>query len=135
MPPKSSGVYRYGLAVLSVAVALGIKLILLHFNLPYPLSSAFLAAIAIAFWFGGTGPGVIAVVLSSLAFGFIVVPYQVDLLEQSNKPVSFSTVIPYLAYFVLVALLMGWFSSSRRRAERERPGAAGAQAGGRTDGR
>src|ERR1700731_1472948 len=39
--------FRYGLAVLSVAVALGIKLALQKFNVGYPLSSSFLAAIAI----------------------------------------------------------------------------------------
>ena len=38
--------FRYGLAVLSVAAALGIKLTLQKFNVGYPLSSSFLAAIA-----------------------------------------------------------------------------------------
>ena len=70
MPPPGSNVYRYGLAVLFVALALGIKLSLPHFNLPYLLLSSLLAAIAIAFWFGGTGPGVIAVVLSSCGIWF-----------------------------------------------------------------
>lgn len=63
--PARFSVYLDGLAVLSVA--LGIKLTLLHFNLPYPLSSSFLAAIAIAFWSGGIVPGAIAVVVSSKA--------------------------------------------------------------------
>jgi C4-dicarboxylate-specific signal transduction histidine kinase len=99
-------------------MALAIKLILLHFNFPYPLSSSFLAAIAVAFWFGGTGPGVLAVLLSSLAFGYIVVPYQIDLIDGSTQPVYFAAILPYLTYFVLVALLMSWFSSSRRKAER-----------------
>jgi hypothetical protein len=40
-------IFRYGLAVLSVALALGIKLLLLRLNFPYPLSTSFLAAIAI----------------------------------------------------------------------------------------
>ena len=126
MRPARSSVFRYGLAVLAVAIALGIKLTLLHFDLPYPLSSSFLAAIAIAFWYGGTGPGVIAVLLSSIAFGFFVVPYQVDyrilLPDGSIKPVylqsKFRTTLPYLIYFILVALLTSWFSSSRRSAER-----------------
>jgi len=114
------------LAVLAVAIALGIKLILLHFDLPYPLSSSFLAAIAIAFWYGGTGPGVIAVLLSSIAFGFFVVPYQIDYRilfpDGSIKPVylqpNFRTTLPYLIYFILVALVTSWFSASRRSAER-----------------
>ena len=126
MQPERSPVFRYGLAVLAVAIALGIKLTLLHFNLPYPLSSSFLVAIAFTFWFGGTGPGVLAVVLSSIAFGYFVVPYQVDyrilLSDGSTRPVyapaRFSTTLPYLIYFIVVACLMSWFSSSRRRAER-----------------
>lgn len=125
MPPRRSSAYRYGLAVLSVAAALGIKLVLLYFNFPYPVSGSFLAAIAVAFWFGGNGPGVLSVLLSTLAFGYFVVPYQVDHLillpDGSSKPVylqaSFTTHLSYLIYFILVALLMGWFSSSRRRAE------------------
>jgi signal transduction histidine kinase len=118
--------FRYGLAVLSVAAALGIKLILQKFNVGYPLSSSFLAAIAISFWYGGTGPGLVSVVLSFVAFGYFVLPYEVAyrmvLPDGSTKPVylsaSWRSHLPYFIYFAVVALLMSWFSSSRRRAER-----------------
>jgi PAS domain S-box-containing protein len=119
-------VWRYGLAVLSVGAALAIKLILLHFDFSYPLSTSFLAAIAITFWYGGTGPGVLAFVLSSLAFGYFVLPYQIDyrivLPNGSTKAVYLPSGglshLLYLFYFALVAFLMSWFSSSRRRSER-----------------
>ena len=118
-------IFPYGLAVLSVAVALGIKLILLHFGFPYPLSTSFLLAIAITFWFAGTGPGILSVLLSFIAFAFFVLPTQADsrilLPDGSTKPVYVSGVtashIQYFFYFALLALLMSWFSSSRRRAE------------------
>ena len=118
-------VFRYGLAVLSFAIALGVKLILLHFNFPYPLSTSFLLAIAITFWYAGTGPGILSVLLSFIAFAFFVLPYQVDYRivfpDGSTKPVYVSGVnashIQYFFYFALLALLMSWFSSSRRRAE------------------
>src|SRR6266536_1310704 len=118
-------VFRYGLAVLSVAIALGVKLILLHFDFSYPLSTSFLLAIAITFWYAGTGPGILSVLLSFIAFAFFVLPYQVDyrivLPDGSTKPVYVSGVnashIQYFFYFALLALLMSWFSSSRRRAE------------------
>src|SRR5882724_13354610 len=118
--------FRYGLAVLCVAAALGIKLILQKFNVGYPLSSSFLAAIAISFWYGGTGPGLVSVVLSFVAFGYFVLPYEVAyrmvLPDGSTKPVylsaSWRSHLPYFIYFAVVALLMSWFSSSRRRAER-----------------
>jgi PAS domain S-box-containing protein len=119
-------IFRYGLAVLSVAIALGIKLILLYFDFPYPLTTSFLLAIAITFWYAGTGPGILSVLLSFTAFALFVVPYQVDyrmvLPDGSTKPVYVSGLrashVQYFFYFALVALLMSWFSSSRRRAER-----------------
>jgi PAS domain S-box-containing protein len=119
-------IFRYGLAVLSVAIALGVKLILLHFNFPYPLSTSFLVAIAITFWYAGTGPGIFSVLLSFAAFALFVLPSQVDyrigLPDGSTKPVYVSGVgishVLYFFYFAVVALLMSWFSSSRRRAER-----------------
>jgi len=118
-------VFRYGLAVLSVAIALGVKLILLHFDFSYPLSTSFLLAIAITFWYAGTGPGILSVFLSFLAFALFVIPNQVDyrivLPDGSTKLVYVSGVtashIQYFFYFALLALLMSWFSSSRRRAE------------------
>ena len=123
--PARSPVLRYGLAVLVVALALGLKLILLHFNSPYPVTASFLAAIAIAFWFFGKGPGVLSVLLSCLAFGYFVAPYQTDyvllLPDGSTKPVyvheNFLALLPHLTYFIVVALLISWFSSSRRKAE------------------
>ncbi|HEY2712974.1 MAG TPA: PAS domain S-box protein [Chthoniobacterales bacterium] len=119
-------IFRYGLAILSVALALGTKLLLLRLDFPYPLSTTFLAAIAITFWYAGTGPGTLALVLSSLAFGYFVLPNQIDyrlvLPDGSTKPVYLPTGgashLLYLTYFGLAALLMGWFSSSRSRAER-----------------
>ena len=85
------GIFRYGLAVLSVALAFGIKVFLQQLHFGYPLSTSFLAAIAVTFWYAGTGPGILALVLSCAAFGFFVLPYQVDyrivLADGSTKPV------------------------------------------------
>jgi hypothetical protein len=81
-------IFRFELAVLSVAAALGIKLILQHFNVGYPLS---FAAIAIAFWYGGKGPGILSLFLSFVVFGYFVLPHEVDyrmvLPDGSTKPV------------------------------------------------
>jgi K+-sensing histidine kinase KdpD len=66
----TSVVLRYGLAVVAVAIALGLAL-LAHLqtvhNLEFPL---FLMAIAVTVWYAGAGPGVLAVVLSSLSFDY-----------------------------------------------------------------
>jgi C4-dicarboxylate-specific signal transduction histidine kinase len=63
--------------------------------------------------------------LSAIAFGYFVAPYQIDYLlllpDGSTKPVymhsNFISTLPYLGYFIVVALLMSWFSSSRKSAE------------------
>src|SRR5258705_1260066 len=125
-PAARSPAYRYGLAIVAVAIALAIKLFLLPFEVPFPLSLSFLAVIAIAFWFEGDGPGVLAVLLSAAAFVYFVVPYQIDYrmmlpdgsVKSAHLPATFITTLPYLIYFVLVAIITSWFSSSRRSAER-----------------
>ena len=45
-PASQRAAFGYSLAVVSVAAAVAIKLIRQHFNVGYPLSSSFLAAIA-----------------------------------------------------------------------------------------
>src|SRR5437868_13086952 len=118
--------FGYTLAFVSVAAALAIKLVAMRFGFLYPVSSSFLAAIAITFWFGGRRPGILALLLSFVAFGYFVLPYQIDyrivLPDGSTKPVYLSargnSYLSYFTYFAVVAFLMSWFSSSRRRAER-----------------
>jgi PAS domain S-box-containing protein len=69
--PSASFTLRYGLAFASVACALLLDLLFHHFNLPHPFAAFALSAIAITFWYGGTKPGIVAVLLSSLIRGFI----------------------------------------------------------------
>jgi K+-sensing histidine kinase KdpD len=70
LPNISSPFQRYGLAVLCVAIALGIALLLerYHFRgVEFPL---FLFAIALTVWYAGVGPAILAVIFSSLAFDY-----------------------------------------------------------------
>src|SRR5258705_6249174 len=69
--PGASFARRYGLAFASVAGALLLDLLFRHFNLPHPFAAFTLSAIAITFWYGGTKPGIVAVLLSSLIRRFI----------------------------------------------------------------
>jgi hypothetical protein len=62
-----SPVLRYGLAVLSVSVALGASLLVERFQFRNVADPLFLFAIAIAVWYAGIGPAILAVVLSGLA--------------------------------------------------------------------
>jgi hypothetical protein len=60
----------YGLAVVSVGVALGIGLLLQRYSFHGVESLLFLFAIVLTVWFGGGGPAVLAVALASLAFNY-----------------------------------------------------------------
>jgi C4-dicarboxylate-specific signal transduction histidine kinase len=102
-----SGFYRYGLAILAVASALVITQSLKPTVFPTPL---FFAAVVISTWFGGTGPGITAIILATLVLDFFFV-----------SPVRGFTIraadLPYMAQFVLPALLSGWFTKKRKEAE------------------
>src|SRR5580700_2988510 len=106
--PGSPVVLRYGTAIILVAGALGIALFLRHDNLPHPFISFSLAAIAITFWSAGTGPGLVALLLSYLALSALFVPGKI--LGSSSEP--------YLAFYGIFGTAVSWFSTSRRRAER-----------------
>ena len=99
---------RYGAAVVMVAIALGAALALRHDNLPHPFISFSLAAIAITFWYAGTLPGLLAILLSYLALSEFFVPGKI----------MGSSAEPYLAFYGIFGAAVSWFSASRRRAER-----------------
>src|ERR1700719_3145509 len=101
--PGASFARRYGLAFVSVAVAPLLELLFHHFHLPHPFAAFALSAIAITFWYGGTKPGFVAVLLSSLIRGFIF----------EAETSSLSRVL-YELVFLTFAILMIWV---RRRKE------------------
>src|ERR1700757_3768759 len=72
--PTTSAPLRFGLAVISVAAALGLSLAFTHFHLPQPFGAFALSAIALTFWYAGTAPGVLAAVLSSIVRDYLFEP-------------------------------------------------------------
>src|SRR5260370_16033779 len=100
---------RYGLAVASVGVALGTTLIPRHYGSPPRFISYYtMIAVAITFWYAGTGPGLLALLLSSLG---------VSLLARNNLLLAGFALESFLVFYGVLSLLVGWFSASRRRAE------------------
>jgi PAS domain S-box-containing protein len=93
--PSASFARRYGLALASVAGALLLDLLFHHFNLPHPFAAFALSAIAITFWYGGTKPGIVAVLLSSLIRSFLF----------EDKTSSLARVL-YELVFLTFAILM-----------------------------
>jgi K+-sensing histidine kinase KdpD len=103
---------RYGLAILSVGLALAVTLFLQHFRIEQVEFPIFLIAIAITVWYAGTGPAIFALVLASLAFNYYFTePYYSFYVTRAD--------IPYYAVFILFALLITWFAALRKRVERE----------------
>jgi PAS domain S-box-containing protein len=72
--PAATIARRYGLALVSVSVALAIALVFKHFQLPQPFSAFALSASAITFWYAGTAPGIFAAVPSSLVRDYLFDP-------------------------------------------------------------
>src|SRR4026207_1399320 len=99
--------WRYGLAVISVAAALVLTIWLEQYTDITPL---FYAAIVVSAWFGGMGPGLIAVVLAALSIDYYLVA-PLYTLGLGPKPISF------LVVFGVLAVLTSWMSTKRREAE------------------
>jgi PAS domain S-box-containing protein len=111
-PKPLSTIQRYGLAVLSVSVALGGALLLARFQFPDVEVPLFLFAVAIAAWYGGAGAAVLALLLSCASFDYLFVEplYTLDVSRSD---------LPYFIVFASFASLVTWFSVVRRRVERE----------------
>src|SRR5271166_4406323 len=112
LPKYLSTIGCYGLAVLSVSVALGGALLLQRFGFRNVETPLFLFAVAVASWYGGTGAAALALLLSCIGFDyFFTVPFYSLEISPSD--------IPYFVAFASFASLLTWFSAVRRRAERE----------------
>ncbi|MBC8029764.1 MAG: sensor histidine kinase [Pyrinomonadaceae bacterium] len=103
---ETSAVWRYGLPVVSVAAALAATYVLQPYVFRTPL---FFLAILISAWLGGTGPGLLTVLLSTLCIGFFLSPHGVVATRFPN--------VPSVAAFLLTSLMVGAWGLARRRAE------------------
>src|ERR1700681_3106485 len=65
-----SPILRYGFAVVSVAIALGVAFALQRYQFRDVDLRALPVAIASTTWYGGAGPAVLAVLLSSACFDY-----------------------------------------------------------------
>jgi signal transduction histidine kinase len=107
---RLSAVQRYGIAVLSVCIALTLAILgrSKFRDTEVPL---FLFAVALAAWYGGPGPAAVAVLLASGFFAYFFTEPIYSFYIQSSD-------IPFFVMFVAFALLIAWFSTLRRRVER-----------------
>ena len=109
--PPMPTILRYGIAVLSVAIAIGLDFFLLRYF--EAILTPFLFAVAATVWYAGTRPGVLAIVLSVLSLNYFFLRPVF-----SFSPISFADLV-YLTFCIFCALAVGWVSAVRRRAEHE----------------
>lgn len=99
----------YGAALLFVGVSFLLTFLLQRF-FPYPFLFFFFGAVMASAWFGGTGPGLLSVVLSTVLVDYFFVP-----------PFNSFSVSPsaeaYFGAFVACAVVASWVSSSKKKAE------------------
>ena len=102
-------VWRYGLAVATVGAALVITRSLEKYTDITPL---FYAAIVVSAWFGGMGPGLLAVVLATVSIDYYFVPplYTLRLGPKSSS---------FLIVFGILAILTSWVSNKRRQTQED----------------
>ena len=100
-------VWRYGLSVLSVAISTAATIPLQGFGVRVSL---YFPAVLLSTWFGGTGPGLLAVLLSTLSINFFftepLLHFQFGVQD-----------IPHTVAFLLSALFISSWSTARKRAE------------------
>src|SRR5918997_4426088 len=96
----ASATRRYGVAVLSVAVAFALTQALWPWVDPHP-TPLFLAAVMLCALYAGLGPGLVATALAALVVDYFFIPptYAIELSVDN----AVRTVI-----FVAVALLISW---------------------------
>ena len=105
---RSHGIRKYAIAVLSVTTALILsQWPALHLEAA-PVS-LFFCAVMLSAWFGGFEPGLLATVLSTLAFYYYFLP---PIHSLDAKPAE----IPRLIVFALSALVVGMLSAAQRSA-------------------
>jgi PAS domain S-box-containing protein len=108
-PSNLSSILAYGIAVLSVAVALIILLIATPqlFN-DGSYVSLFLCAVILSSWFGGVRPGFLAIVLSLAAFDYFFL----------SPLYSFSVeagAILRLLFFLIPAIFVVWLTATQKK--------------------
>src|SRR5712672_3607725 len=110
-PTPMPTILRYGIAVLSVAIAIGLDFFLLRYF--EAILTPFLFAVAATVWYAGTRPGVLAIVLSVLSLNYFFLRPGF-----SFSPISYADLV-YLTFCIFCALAVGWVSAVRRRTEQE----------------
>lgn len=102
---QNTKLLTYGVALLSVALALGCSLAFESLIRPIPFS-LFFVAVMVSAWYGGFGPGLVATILSTLAINYHLIP---PYLFFTTQPES----LLRMGVFIVVSLAISGLNQSR----------------------
>ena len=105
------GATRHAAALLFVGLSFALTFALQRF-FPYPFLFLFFGGVVASAWFGGTSPGLLSVILSTVLVDYFFVP------PYRSFSVS-STAEAYFGSFVVCACVASWLSASKKKTEQE----------------
>jgi signal transduction histidine kinase len=108
--PFQRFIFRYGLAVGSVAAATALGFLADRCNLHESVFTIYLLAVALTSWYAGAWPAVIAFAVGELAFDYFFTP-PLHSLSFTREDIA------YFPVFAAFSGLLIWFGVVRRRAE------------------
>jgi PAS domain S-box-containing protein len=114
--PEALKIYRYAMAVLSVAVAIVVTEIAAHLLQTEPVASLMLCAVICAAWLGGLGPALLAIVLALLAFHYDMVPPVNSFGWKHNLLAVDVEQVPRLILFAITSLFVSFVVAAQRKA-------------------
>ena len=105
-----SPILRYGFSVASVAIALALGFTLQYYQFRDVEVPVLALSIALTTWYAGTGPSVLAIVLSAACFDYFFTEPFYTLSITSRD-------LPYFFVFIAWGVIVASFSAVRRRIE------------------
>src|SRR6516165_3338289 len=105
-----SPILRYAFAVASVVIATAVALLIQEYQFRDVELPLLVLVIGLVTWYAGTGPAVVAVLLSTTLFNYLFIEPIYTLYVSARE-------IPYFLIFVLSAVIVASFSAVRRRIE------------------
>jgi len=105
-----SPILRYGLAIVSVAIATAIALVIQEYQYRDVELPVLILVVGLVTWYAGNGPAMVAVLLATMVFNYLFVEPLYSLYVSARD-------LPYFLVFVLSAVVVASFSAVRRRIE------------------
>ena len=105
-----SPILRYGLSAVSVAIGLGLALMLQHYEFRDVELPVLTLSVALTTWYAGAGPSVLAILLATACFNYFFAEpiYSFDVSSRD---------LPYFFVFLAWAVIVASFAAVRRRIE------------------